>query len=36
MSPHIIEGNLNGEKYRNILENELSTLLENVEVRQNM
>ena len=38
MSRHIIEGNLNGEMYRDILENELPTLLENLslEVRQNM
>ena len=38
MSRHIIEGNLNGEIYRNILENELPTLLENLslQVRQNM
>ena len=28
MSRHIIEGNLNGEMYRDILENELPTLLE--------
>lgn len=38
IGPHIIEGNLNGEMYRNILENEMPTLLEDVslEVRQNM
>ena len=38
MSRHIIEGNLNGEIYRDILENELPTLLENLrlEVLQNM
>ena len=38
MSRHIFEGNLNGEIYRDILENELPTLLENLslEVRPNM
>ena len=38
MSRHIIEGNLNGEMYRDILENELPALLKNLrlEVRQNM
>ena len=38
MSCHIIKGNLNGETYRDILKNELPTLLENLrlEMRQNM
>lgn len=38
IGPHIIEGNLNGEKYRDILENELPTLLEDLslEVRNIM
>ena len=38
MSRHIIEGNLNGKMYLDILENELPILLENLrlDVRQNM
>lgn len=38
IGPHIIEGNLNGQMYRNFLENELPILLENLslEVRRNM
>jgi len=38
IGPHIIEGNLNGPKYRDILENELPILLEDLslEIRQNM
>jgi hypothetical protein len=38
IGPHIIEGTLNGQMYRDILENELPTLLEDLslEVRQNM
>lgn len=38
IGPYFIEGNLNGEKYRNFLLNDLPTLLENLtlEERQNM
>lgn len=38
IGPYFIDGNLNGNKYRNFLENELPTLLEelDLEVRQHM
>ena len=32
MNRHIIEGNLNGEMFRDILEKELPTLLENLSI----